>query len=246
MCAQVLSVDGNVGRILAALDATRVPYVVVLTADHGGLDLPERNARRGFLQAARPRDALQPAVIGRQLADEFRLPGPVLYGVGAFGDIYVARELPVSLRAQVLARARDLYLADPQVETVFTAEELAAVPAPTRPVTEWSLAERYRASFDATRSGDLLVVPRPYITPIPLEHGYVASHGSPWNYDRRVPILFYGAGITPFEQSLPVETVDILPTLAALIGLPLAAGEVDGRCLDLDPGPVDSCDAARH
>jgi len=47
-----------------------------------------------------------------------------------------------------------------------------------------------------------------------------------------------GAG---FEQPLPVETVDIMPTLAALIGLPLVAGSVDGRCLDLDAGPGTTC-----
>jgi alkaline phosphatase len=246
MCAQVLSVDANVGRILAALDASGVSYVVVLTADHGGLDLPERNRQRGFAAAARPAPALAVAAIGRRLADEFGQPQPLLLGPGVFGDIYLARDLPDALRAGVLARARELYLAEPQVAAVFTAGELAAVPPATQPATAWSLAERYRASFDATRSGDLLVVPRPYTTPIPLESGYVASHGSPWDYDRRVPILFYGAGIAAFEEPLPVETVDILPTLAALVGLPLSPGDVDGRCLDLDPGATDTCDAARR
>ena len=40
-----------------------------------------------------------------------------------------------------------------------------------------------------------------------------------------------------FEQPLSVETVDIMPTLAGLIGLPLAPGSVDGRCLDILAGP---------
>ena len=71
--------------------------------------------------------------------------------------------------------------------------------------------------------------------------GSVATHGSPWDYDRRVPILFYRSATTGFEQPLPVETVDIAPTLAALIGLAIAKGEMDGRCLDLDPGPGDTC-----
>ena len=44
-----------------------------------------------------------------------------------------------------------------------------------------------------------------------------------------------------FEQPLPVETVDILPTLAPLVGLAVPAAEIDGRCLDLDPGAGDSC-----
>ncbi|MFI4889468.1 MAG: alkaline phosphatase family protein [Steroidobacterales bacterium] len=241
MCAQILGVDANVGRILAALDSAGMPYVVVLTADHGGLDLPERNRRRGFSGAARPDEALDAGRIGQALADEFALPGPALLGAEVFGDIYLSRAIPANLRQPVLERARDYYLAQPQVAAVFTAGELRRMPSPTGPASEWSLAERYRASFDAERSGDLLVAPKPYVTPIRLSTGYVASHGSPWGYDRRVPILFYRPGMTGFEQPLPVETVDILPTLAALIGLPIPAGQIDGRCLDLDGGPADTC-----
>ena len=74
----------------------------------------------------------------------------------------------------------------------------------------------------------------------------VATHGSPWNYDRRVPILFYRPGIAGFEQALPIETVDILPTLAALIGLPIPRAEIDGRCINLDGGKADSCAPEQH
>jgi arylsulfatase A-like enzyme len=51
------------------------------------------------------------------------------------------------------------------------------------------------------------------------------------------------AGTAGSEQSLPVETVDIPPTLAALIGLSIPAVEIDGHCIDIDPGPADSCAA---
>jgi predicted AlkP superfamily pyrophosphatase or phosphodiesterase len=241
MCAQLLSVDANVGRILAALDAARTSYVVVLTADHGGLDLPERNRLRGIPTAARADEAMDTGRIGRALSQEFGLPGSALISNGYFGDIYLSREVPLEVRQQVLLRARELYQAQPLVAAVYTAAELRAMPAPTGPAGEWSLAMRLRASFDATRSGDLLVAPVPYLTMLPLSSGYVAHHGSPWNYDRRVPILFYRPGIASFEQVLPVETVDILPTLAALIGLGVPASEIDGRCLDLDPGPADTC-----
>jgi arylsulfatase A-like enzyme len=37
--------------------------------------------------------------------------------------------------------------------------------------------------------------------------------------------------MTGFEQPFAVETVDIMPTLAAMIGLKVPPGEVDGRCL---------------
>jgi len=243
MCAQVLGVDEDVGRILSALDATRQPYVVVLTADHGGQDLPERLRIHGVPDAARVQAALLPGNVSKVLAAEFDLPGPVLFGTGPFGDIYLARSVPDSLRARVLAAAKAYYLAQPQVAAVFTAPELRSLPSPAGPVDEWSLAERFRASFDPERSGDLLVALKPHVTPILDVGTYVATHGSPWNYDRRVPILFYRPGITGYEQALPAETVDILPTLAALIQLPIPAAEIDGRCLDLDGGAGDTCEA---
>ena len=241
MCAQVLSVDENVGRILAALDATHQPYIVVLTADHGGHDLPERSQHRAIADAMRVDRALMPSSVSNQLAADFNLKEPVLVGVAPFGDIYLGSEVPAELRVRVLEAARARYMAHPQVAAVFTATELRRMPLPSGPPDEWSLAERFRASFDPERSGDLLVALKPHVTPIADAKVYVATHGSPWNYDRRVPILFYRPGITAFEQPLPIDTVDILPTLAALIGLPIPSGEIDGHCIDLDAGPGTTC-----
>ena len=241
MCAQLLGVDDNVGRILAALDATHEPYIVVLTADHGGHDLPERIKMHGVPDAARVDASLLPANVSKQLAAEFNLPDPVLLGVSVFGDIYLARTVPENLRARVLSAAKAHYLAHPQVAAVFTADELRRLTAPSGPVDDWSLADRFRASFDPDRSGDLLVASKPHVTPIVGVGSYLATHGSPWNYDRRVPILFYQPGIAGFEQALPVETIDILPTLAALIHLPILGAEIDGRCINLDGGEEDTC-----
>jgi hypothetical protein len=45
-----------------------------------------------------------------------------------------------------------------------------------------------------------------------------------------------------FEQPLSVMTVDIAPTLGALVGVKIPAVETDGKCLDIDGGPGNSCD----
>ena len=47
--------------------------------------------------------------------------------------------------------------------------------------------------------------------------------------------------LSPQMKALGVETVDIMPSLAALIGLPVPRDEIDGRCLDLIAGESDSC-----
>src|ERR1700736_2631064 len=53
---------------------------------------------------------------------------------------------------------------------------------------------------------------------------YIAEHGSPWNYDRRVPIVFWRPGHPGYEQYLPVETGDIAPTRGAPVGRSAPAG----------------------
>jgi hypothetical protein len=115
---------------------------------------------------------------------------------------------------------------------VFTHTELAATPSPTGTPDGWSLRQRARASFDPERSGDLVVLLKSRITPIAdTSRGFVATHGSAFDYDRRVPLLFYRPVLNGRTIDRPVETVDIAPTLAGMYRVPLKAGEVDGRCL---------------
>ena len=242
MCIQLLALDRALGDFFSGLDRDGIDYVVMLTADHGGHDLPERIAMQGDPSAARVDPALRASAMGEALGRRLGLSGAILFGDGPFGDIYLDRALPARARPRVLAEALAAYRRHPQVEAVYTRAQIAATPSPSGPPDRWSLIERARASFDPQRSGDFYVMLKPRITPIAdASRGSVATHGSVWDYDRRVPILFWRRGMAGFEQPLSVETVDIMPTLAGLIGLPLAPGSVDGRCLDLDAGPGTTC-----
>ena len=244
MCIQLMELDRSLGDFFDRLDRTGVDYLVVLTADHGGLDTPERIRQSGGLDASRSVAALHPDEMGPAVAAALGLEGRVLRGDGPFGDFYVERSLAPEARARVLAEAIRRYRASPFVARVFTRAELEAAPNPSGPPDAWSLLDRARASFDPERSGDFVVLLHPRVMPIPAPSAsYVATHGSPWDYDRRVPILFWRRGLSGFEQPLAVETVDILPTLAPLIGLSIPAGTIDGRCLDLIEGPGTSCAA---
>ena len=70
------------------------------------------------------------------------------------------------------------------------------------------------------------------VMPVADTTRYVATHGSPWDYDRRVPILFWRRGMTPSDRSEAIETIDIMPTLAASIGLAIDQSKIDGHCLE--------------
>ena len=238
MCIQMAQLDQALGSFLDVLDRTGVDYQVMLTADHGAHDATERQRERAMPMEERLEPAFQATAVGKAIAADLKLTGPVL--LAAEGDVYIDRALPSAVRARVLAEAKRRYGAMRQVAAALTRDEIARTPIPTTPPETWTLIERARASFDPARSGDLLVLLKPRVTPIEKPGpGYVETHGSPWDYDRRVPLLLWRKGMVGFEQPLSVQAVDIAPTLAALIGLPLPG--TDGRCLDIDPGPADSC-----
>jgi predicted AlkP superfamily pyrophosphatase or phosphodiesterase len=238
MCIQQAQLDQALGSFLDVLDQTGVDYELVLTADHGAHDAVERQVQRAMPMEAHVSPEAQSKAVGAIVQQRLGLKANPL--LSAEGDIYIDQDLPAATKAKVLAATQAIYAAMPQVAAALTRAQIAAQPMPTTPPDTWTLLEKARASFDPDRSGDLLILLKPRVTTVEKPApGYVETHGSPWDYDRRVPMLFWRRGMTPFEQPLSVETVDIVPTLAATIGLPVKG--LDGRCLDLDPGPADTC-----
>ncbi|WP_421837120.1 alkaline phosphatase family protein [Novosphingobium sp.] len=245
MCIQMQQLDLALGDFFVALDQRGIDYAVVLTADHGGFDMPERLGEQALPASHRVSKSLLPEALSAAVAAKTGLdPSGLVLSDGASGDIWLRRDLAPADKARALEALKAELLANPEVAAAFTADEITAASAPTGSPETWPLIARAKASFYRPRSGDLVLMLKRGVVPIPVPGpGYVATHGSPWDYDRRVPMLFWRKGMTSFEQPSPVETVDIAPTLAALIGLPVPAGAFDGRCLDLDAGTGDTCGA---
>lgn len=237
MCLQLLSLDRDLGDFLALLDRSGLDYAVALTADHGGDDIPERLRLKGVSSAQRVDANLAAETVGNQVAAKLGLTGPVLIG-DVSGDIYLDRALSSANRSRVLAEAVQTYRAHPQVAAVFTSDELQRTTVPATAPDKWSLIERVRASFDPARSGDFYVVLKEHVTPILNVAAYVATHGTLWDYDRRVPILFWRPGMAPASREEAIETVDIMPTLSAMLRPSGPVPETDGKCLDGIQGVV--------
>jgi predicted AlkP superfamily pyrophosphatase or phosphodiesterase len=235
MCLQLLSLDRSLDGFFRVLDAESIDYTVVLTADHGGMDVPERLRAKGIAQAVRADPGLATAIVGKAIGTKLKLAGPVLLGDLA-GDVWIDRSLRPADRTRAEREAVAFFKAHPQVEAVFTSRQIGRVRLPTGSPDKWTIAQRLRASFDSQRSGDLYVVLKRYVSPIATPGtGYVATHGSVWDYDRRVPIVFWRKGMRPSDRQDHVSTVNILPTLAAQIGLALPT-RLDGRCLNAVEG----------
>lgn len=79
----------------------------------------------------------------------------------------------------------------------------------------------FARSYFPGRSGQVFVVPKQGWFVTSRDPLYRFMHGSPWDYDTHIPVLFYGA---PFVRagsySAPATQQDVAPTIGALIGAP--------------------------
>lgn len=230
---QIHRLDRTLGRLLEAARRRDPGAWVVLSADHGGMDLPEALAENGF-----PARRLSPAAFLAELRADlkaaFKVEADLVQEAPEPNDLYL-REAAVKAagldRKAVVARIQAWLRARPEVADAFTAEELAATdPAAAGSPRDSSLRVLLRRSFRAERSGDVLVAFKPWVVFGVPPTDWPTGHGTPYAYDRRVPLIFWGpwkAG----ERPDPVRTVDLAPTLARELGL--TPGAVDGRVLDL-------------
>ena len=240
MCVQQAALDATIGKLLTFLRAQDTSFVVVLTADHGASDAAEREHRHDA-DATRLDSTAFVGRLNKAVESELGLSFEPIVGDDP-QQLYINVGPDADLHAKVQAAAIAWLKKQPEVRDIFTrAEVVAAVVPPHTSPEKLSIDQRFHESYDPARSGDIAVAYAPRTS-----FGYprgpgdtVAGHGSPWDYDRQVPILFWWPGAAKDTRSAPIETVDIAPTLAGLAKVPTPV--VDGVCLDLDRGPNDSC-----
>ena len=236
MCEQIYRLDAALGRFLE-----RLPHgaIVVLTADHGGSDFVERLAVRGYPHAHRA-DPQRLANINGALKAQFGLDYDPLSSGGSglmVGD-KDHKGLPEPLRTRIIEAALPLLRANADIAFAESRDVLLAEPLPPANITPdlMTVRQRMRLSTVAERSPDLIVALTENVVSGGRVGGTIASHGTPWDYDRRVPIIFWWPGAQGQERFLPIRTIDIAPTLAPIVGVQAPAG-LDGRCIDLQaPG----------
>ena len=92
------------------------------------------------------------------------------------------------------------------------------------------IRDRYRSvirNFHPKRSGDVFLVFEPNWFINDFDGLVVAStHGSPWNYDTYVPVIFAGHDLQPGVVNRRIYTVDIAATLASYVGIRMPSGSV--------------------
>jgi len=221
---QVLRVDRALGRLIDSLyklrDSTRI--IFALGADHGVAPFPELH----FPGTDPDRGRVDP----RPVIDSARSG---LAARGVEGDALLLQSGIISLdRVRLAAHGVN---ADSVVEAVRSAllkrkgvmrvdrvSQLAAAAAKGD-----KIATRWLHSVPPDLKAVLTVTLAPYYYWYTTRY---ATHGTPHDYDARIPMLFMGSMFVPGTYAKPVRSVDIAPTLAAALGIdPTEA--VDGRAL---------------
>lgn len=214
---QILRLDLLLGRLLEALRA-RVGadrFVLVLTSDHSVMPLAETLQKQG-VKAGRVKPAdLQAAAMA---ALEKRFPGKKdLVASYMAPDFYLnldALQRQGVRREDVERTLADALLASGAVEKVYTASSFAVDP-PSASVDPYF--DAVKRSYFASRSPHVIGRLKEYLYLTSSPGG--TGHGSSYEYDRHVPVVFLGDRVKPGTYAAEAAPEDIAPTLGLLLGI---------------------------
>jgi hypothetical protein len=228
----LLRLDRTLGTLLEHLDAKvgKGRYVVALSGDHGVAPLPDR--RRSQREDG-GRINLKALAIELESALAARWGKGTYLSKILYTDIYFAPGVLAKLEKDQAAMADVVGIVErtPGVRRTLRRDQVFAAPAPDDDPALVAL----RLSLVKDRSGDLFLVPKPYW----ITNTTGTTHGSPYAYDREVPVLLFGMGIRPGHYAGAASPADIVPTLAVLAGVQAKTdGHVLREALNAPPAPT--------
>ena len=213
--------DDVLGALIRYLDdkVGRERYVLALSADHGVADVP---VMRGAGRVAQEdvRDRIEEILITRFGP----APGSGRYVAASTDFVRFADGVFDRVRADasVLAAIERGVTAIPGVERVLRKDQLSE--RSSDPIVRAAAL----TNFDG-RSGDLIIVAKPNWPLGGRVAAEAGSHGAPYDYDQRVPVILFGGGIKAGRYERAVTPADIAPTLARVAGIQMPKAE--GRVL---------------
>jgi len=201
--------------------------MIVLTADHGVMPMPEEFTKNGQ-PGGRMDYARLVADLKNAVRDEF----------GDRAEILNTNSQAVYLKVEegdeeggdfdtVAMFVRDWLRKQPEVYAAFSKWEFEEQKLPETSVTKFA-----ECSYFPGRSPDVTFFTRPGFMLSSSHSG--TTHGSPWIYDRAVPLLMAGKWVQPGKHTDECGPKDIAATLCAIWGIMPPTGSV-GRALRIRP-----------
>jgi hypothetical protein len=222
----ILQLDRTIAELLAHVDENvgLDNTLIVLSADHGGPDTP------GYLNSLGiPAGYVDPGSWDRESAiarvkAKFGITGAL---IETYNHPYLYFSADVRNNKAIDQEALESAVVNElsKLQGVSLAVSSTALRMGNLPDTE--LIRTIINNFNSKRSGDVFIVFEPNWFINDFDGLIVAStHGSPWNYDTYVPIVFAGMGLLARTIDRKVFTVDIAPTLSAFVGIKAPSGSV--------------------
>ncbi len=215
--------DRLLGKLLDAVERSVVAghTLVILTADHGVAPVPEVNQARKM-----PGGRLNGGELTGKITDALTKrfgPGKWLL-TGSPATVYLNLDLIRTQKldvAEVERVAAEAAREEQHIARVYTRSQLMS-----GQMQQDDISRAFTLGFFGPRSGDLFVLHEPYY----LFEAAGTSHGTPYDYDNHVPVIFLGPGIKPGKYSTRIAVNDIAPTLAEILNVEQPSGSM-GRIL---------------
>jgi predicted AlkP superfamily pyrophosphatase or phosphodiesterase len=222
----ILQLDRTIAALLAHVDkhVGLDNTLVVLSADHGGPDAPGYLNSLGIPAGYVDPDSWDKDAAIERIKKAFNISGKLFE---PYSQPYLYFSSEIKNDSNIDMEALESAVVDEL--TTFKGVSLAVSSAALRRgnLQDTELMRSVINNFHSKRSGDVYVVFEPNWFINDFDGLTVAStHGSPWNYDTYVPIVFAGAGLTPQTVDRRVHTVDIAATLSAFLNIKPPSGSV--------------------
>lgn len=196
----------------------------ILTADHGVAPIVEYAIQQKLPAARNPLGKLEEtqAKLEIMLREKLGIPAnlPPLIEKLEENQIFLKHGHPglEAGRMEYAQRVLQKYLLDISgIHGARVSSEVASNPS------DW-LGKQLHLTFHPHRSGDVLFVYSPYV--VPGDKG--TTHGSPWHYDRHVPLMLMGNGIKKgWVEDREVSPACIASTVCELLGIDYPSANVE-------------------
>ncbi|WP_228768402.1 alkaline phosphatase family protein [Shewanella sp. TC10] len=201
-------IDKQVG-----LDST----LIVLSADHGAPEAPGYLTQFGIKSQHFDLAALEDNRDIKLLKSKWGIKGKIFANawqpyINLDHEKLAKQKIPLAAAANDVANVLNSISG---IHRAYSFENLLNGNVPKGKITQ-----KVQNSFYPSRSGDIYIVFEPNVFVADFDGLNVASvHGSPWRYDTHVPIIFAGFNLDGQVVNRPVATVDLAPTLSAILGL---------------------------
>ena len=220
----LLRLDRTLAELFAFIDK-RIGLentLIVLSADHGGPEVPGYLNEFGINAGYVTPENWDKEPSFTSLKKKFGIDKELISGYNhpyVYLNHEAIREHKLDPREVETAVAQELLKFEGVAQAV-SSNALREASLPDTPLNRAIIN-----NFNSNRSGDIYVVFEPHWFINDFDGLEVAAtHGSPWAYDTYVPIVFAGGGVPAQRVERRVLTVDIAPTLTALLGIKPPSG----------------------